>query len=744
MKKTIVREYKQLKVGPAKLGWFTWFKSLSLFIGVCLILALLPTLLVLGVGKAYQNADRDPDRGAIAVQSTQFNDAHETPAYLDQGWSNSESLWFYNVTQGSNVLPYDFFLALEREASQAENIQLFRDNTHLDQYRYLLQKQTLFNPDGLPVGFVRDRYRGKDYLGFNCATCHTGQINYQGNALRIDGGPAMADLDGFLEALHDALQHTIDTPNKRQRFIDKVLEQNTLWRIFRGGRSYTSAQEVRDDLLLWTERTRQYNQINNSDLSYGYARLDAFGRIYNRVLQHVVNRQQAMELLALAVDEKSRRLVSDEAINLIGNQLNETILGRDGFETMVAMLRSSETGLPNLNDEQLRAVFKQFFNEANAPVSYPYLWDVAQTDYVQWNGLQANAGVGALGRNTGQVIGVFASLDWTEDDSWFQKFSPAALISGQQKKRHAINFRSSVNGVNLSRMESQLKSLTSPVWDEAILGDIDLDKAKRGRVHYVKYCASCHEFIDRTAWDRKVTSKMQRLDRIGTDPAMAANATQYLGRSGNVGQTYQGSDVGRLVVGNIAPVRQILTSVTAGVIGTPDQDKWFTRRVADQAYMLAASFVNNDLESSIKSGDYEPDTTADPYASLRSYKARPLNGIWATAPYLHNGSVPTLYDLMLPAYLDDQRAALDVCGDGKLRPTTFYVGSREFYPDKVGFVSHQQEGVKSSLFDTALAGNRNTGHEYAAGFTAQTGASEPLPMLCEPQRLELLEFLKTL
>lgn len=29
------------------------------------------------------------------------------------------------------------------------------------------------------------------------------------------------------------------------------------------------------------------------------------------------------------------------------------------------------------------------------------------------------------------------------------------------------------------------------------------------------------------------------------------------------------------------------------------------------------------------------------------YKARPLNGIWATAPYLHNGSVPNLYQLLL-------------------------------------------------------------------------------------------------
>ncbi len=53
------------------------------------------------------------------------------------------------------------------------------------------------------------------------------------------------------------------------------------------------------------------------------------------------------------------------------------------------------------------------------------------------------------------------------------------------------------------------------------------------------------------------------------------------------------------------------------------------------------------------------------------YIARPLNGIWATAPYLHNGSVPTLYDLLLPA---------------EQRPRTFYTGSNEFDPVKVGYV----------------------------------------------------------
>src|SRR5205807_2120961 len=48
-------------------------------------------------------------------------------------------------------------------------------------------------------------------------------------------------------------------------------------------------------------------------------------------------------------------------------------------------------------------------------------------------------------------------------------------------------------------------------------------------------------------------------------------------------------------------------------------------------------------------------------ADLFGYTARPLNGVWATAPYLHNGSVPNLYALLLPP---DQR------------PADFWVGTR--------------------------------------------------------------------
>jgi hypothetical protein len=105
----------------------------------------------------------------------------------------------------------------------------------------------------------------------------------------------------------------------------------------------------------------------------------------------------------------------------------------------------------------------------------------------------------------------------------------------------------------------------------------------------------------------------------------------------------------------------------------------------------------------------------------KAYKARPLNGMWATAPYLHNGSVPTLYDLLLPP---------------RKRPKAFYVGSTEFDPEKVGFVT-KRSAENSFHFETQDAssdlidGNSNAGHTYGTE-------------LSDPDRRALVEYLKTL
>src|SRR5437899_114056 len=114
----------------------------------------------------------DNRRAAAVIAEDRFGDRLKDVVYLSQNWNPADSLWFYNTTQGSDLLPYDFFMVLERPGSR----ELVRSNANLNSYRYLPQSPTISNPDGLAVGFVKDTYAGQDYVGLTCAACHTGQL----------------------------------------------------------------------------------------------------------------------------------------------------------------------------------------------------------------------------------------------------------------------------------------------------------------------------------------------------------------------------------------------------------------------------------------------------------------------------------------------------------------------------------------------------------------------------------------
>lgn len=87
------------------------------------------------------------------------------------------------------------------------------------------------------------------------------------------------------------------------------------------------------------------------------------------------------------------------------------------------------------------------------------------------------------------------------------------------------------------------------------------------------------------------------------------------------------------------------------------------------------------------------------FRKTQGYANQPLDGIWLRAPYLHNGSVPTL------------RALLDRPED---RPARFYRGYDVYDPEHVGFVSDVagENATRYFLYDTSLPGNGNAGHRY--------------------------------
>ena len=171
-------------------------------------------------GSSTKLAGPNPDRNADVLTPDPLGESIQKVVYLDQGWSPGDSQRYYFTSQGSQILPYDWFLVLE----QPENDHLFRDQENMLKFRYLAQKPDSMNPDGLPVGFAKDNGRDRTWLGFTCAACHTGEVHYKGVAYRIDGGPALSDTTGLLRSLTGALKATRDQEAKFDRFAKKVLK----------------------------------------------------------------------------------------------------------------------------------------------------------------------------------------------------------------------------------------------------------------------------------------------------------------------------------------------------------------------------------------------------------------------------------------------------------------------------------------------------------------------------------------
>ena len=689
--------------------WLKWFG---------LLLTLVVIWAVIGIiDRTWSFWDDDPLRGAVkTVASDKFGDHFNDVTYLSQGWTPADSLWFYNTSEGSDLLPYDFFLELEQKESQA----LFRDPENMNHYGYLPQRETFSNPDGLPVGMTRDTYRGKSYMGFTCAACHTSQINYKGMGIRIDGGPAGSDMETFMVDLADAMYATYGDENKFDRFAKRVMARG----------HYDDKALLKEDLEKYARRIKTYTVINNPRnyqrplTVYGYGRLDAFGRIFNRILEYVIRGDEIDAILKETLPEQKYREVMAEIKPILYGEQRDHLIQR-----------IERTLQQKLTIKQLLTFRNRIFNPADAPVSYPFLWDIPQHDYVQWNGVVANAGAGPLGRNAGQVIGVFGTLDWQQQPG----VTLSSILGGQGLKGPHISFQSSINLRNMRMVESQLRKLESPRWPENILGAIDRDKAARGEVLFDRYCQGCHQEINRSDPKRRVIAQMTRVDHVGTDAKMATNAISDQGYSGILEKQYVDTGVGNVLLQKRFPVAPLLTSATKNALLTPDPDKSFIRRYAERIFDFFVTIFDNEVKASIKRGDYQPDTTVNPFASLMAYKGRSLNGIWATAPYLHNGSVPTLYNLLLPKEGSPSQCG-EVANDGQYRPNDFMVGSREFDPKQVGFKYAGYDGFK---YQTHIYGNGNGGHEYAAGKTRQMDGSCP-PPLNEQQRWDLVEYLKTL
>jgi len=596
--------------------------------------------------------------------------------WLDQNWSEDARFWYHHESQGTSTLPipYAWMVALEQPGlSLFSEPKLFIDTDYLRRFGFIPSPRGVSwegsaqqaagspknarrydydiegfpgNPDGLPVGFAitrgyEDPVTGQmlpDQLGFTCAACHTGQLEYKGTSLRIDGGPALIDLNKFTNAVGLALFYTDVIDSRFNRFAKRVL-----------GAHATDAEvkALREELkatLNVLAATVQHAEADTGDMPEGFGRLDALNRIGNAVF------------------------VNDLA------------------------------SAPGFYASRNRV-------DISAPVNYPHIWD---TSWFQW--VQYDASIEQpMVRNTGEAMGVMARVNLS---------NPARPL-----------YNSSVPIKKLAAMEDLLagkqepftargfKGLQSPRWPTDVLGEITGDVA-RGKALYQTHCQSCHlppidsaDFWDPSLWtpqnaagQRYLKLPIIKLDVIGTDPAQAA----ILSNRKVTVPNYLQIDTSKLCDGQLPKNEEPeipFAYALAYVIQASVEYEYTTHDVSPQE----RDRLNGYRPNCVQAG--------------QGYKARPLNGIWATPPFLHNGSVPTLWDLLSPE---------------NERPKSFCLGLREYDVKKMGYVTDCAPGT--TRVDTSIRGNLNTGHAFQAG----TGKGIIGPALSPEDREALLAYLKTL
>ena len=329
----------------------------------------------------------------------------------------------------------------------------------------------------------------------------------------------------------------------------------------------------------------------------------------------------------------------------------------------------------------------QNIQPGNAPVRSPVLWDADRQDRTQWTGVAANGTRPlALARSISEVFGTFG------------RFRPVTTPGALGALDRDYLLHNTVDFAGLDDIGAAIEKLGPPVWP----WPVDQALADKGKVVFAREtaaggCIACH---GETRGAIVGTWKTPLVD-VGTDHA----AWRVLTRTVDTG-----SMAGASIPGRIAPLQprdQAVNLLRISVAGT-----LIGREAQTALKSPVSSLVRGLFTSSAESGMGGPAPVAN------AYEARVLHGIWAAAPYLHDGSVPSLADLLEPA---------------AARPKTFAIG-KAYDTTRIGLAAAQPTGAftfTATGCDDLASSRSDCGHDYGT-------------RLSNEDKKALLEYLKTL
>jgi hypothetical protein len=617
--------------------------------------------------------------------------------WLDQNWPEADRYWYHHASQGTSTIPipYKWFVSLA-----VPDVSLFGTPPLLSGEAYMTK-----------LGFVPSPKRGNDAK----ADGYSQPIEPGQFAAWKDGPIDEANPDGLPVGF--AITKGYPDPVTGKMLPDQLgltcaachtghLEYNGVSLRIDGANAAVSLPKLTSalggallltDLLPW-----RFSAFADRVLG-----ADATAEQKNELrkqLNTLLSDTKAVQDRTAGVDKKS----TDEGFNRIDalNRIGNVVF----FNGLLAAKWPGFDVTPN-------------YVPLSAPVKFPPLWDTPWFLWAQYDGSIMQPVV----RNAGEAMGVGALVNMTNDTP------PAALWASSINFRHLGEFERLLSGPNPLTPDGQggvkgFSGLRSPKWPTDVLGPIDAGLAAKGRQLYGDLCQRCHM--------PPVNEPKSDIYNASLWTTPTATGEAYL-KVNLVEQSVVGTDPNEE---QILVDRKIATPVQIGVqSGVPSGDTICfgspSATVTEAGFGPSlASAVENATNKFIAANSTDPDDQESAVRGPRPnciqalpvYKARPLDGIWATPPYLHNGSVPSLYALL-------------GANPERDRPKTFCLGNRAYDPEKAGLdVASCPSGTFT--FDTTKNGNSNRGHEFRDG---PRGPGVLDRALSEDERLALVAFLKT-
>lgn len=239
---------------------------------------------------------------------------------------------------------------------------------------------------------------------------------------------------------------------------------------------------------------------------------------------------------------------------------------------------------------------------------------------------------------------------------------------------------------NIAELEKLARQMMPPAWPAAVFGAIDGELAEKGKGLYKQHCLGCH------------SGNLIALEDVKTDP--------------NRAKTYT------------ATIRERVPLSDCDLSFRPSYSGIYLpfEKVAKPNLVAIKDCLFQWSPKEVRDRRKEIDPVQDPEWTLnQKYVSRPHIAIWATAPYLHNNSVPTVWELLKP---QDRRKTFRLLKPDKL--------GYPYDPEKLGLVVEDCDAGEDGCYDTTVSGNRNTGHEW-----------DWLKALTDSDRWALIEYLKT-